>query len=211
MKSILFIPDDTLLYIVKYLNFDEIEKFYLSIPKSQKKNLINLLNLNKFNFGEIMILFNLLCVGTKLNFFRLNLIKFELNELCIMDSDAKLSSIIHTPIKIQKLVLNSSKILEEDLIDLLSTNITSLDIKYCIDITDNIFYIIGQKCSCLEKINICVDFIVYLKNIIYIFQKCLKLEFIMLNKLFIDDDLKKVINNDCCSIYITIYRKDIMH
>jgi hypothetical protein len=49
------IPDDILLYIIKYLDLCDIEKLYLSMSISQKKNLINLLNINLLKIDEILI------------------------------------------------------------------------------------------------------------------------------------------------------------
>jgi len=209
MKDILNIPDDILLYIIKYLDLCDIEKLYLSMSISQKKNLINLLNINLLKIDKILILYNLLCTGNNLNFLRVNLINFQTDELCIMDSNYELLSIIHTPIKIKKLVLQNSQLSKEDLIDLLGKNINSLHIKNCIDITEDIFNIIEEKCFDLEELIMCIDFIVSLKKIINIFKKCNKLKFIKLNLLFIDDDLKKVKNNKLDQ-YITINRENIM-
>jgi hypothetical protein len=138
-----------------------------------------------------------------------NLINFQTNELCITDTNNKLASIIHTPIKIKKLVLENSQLSKKDLIDLLGRNISSLHIKNCIDITEDIFNIIEEKCFDLEELIMYIDFTISLKKIIDIFKKCNKLKFIKLNLLFIDDDLKKVKNNKLDN-YITINRENIM-
>lgn len=209
MKDILNIPDDILLYIIKYLDLCDIEKLYLSMSISHKKNLINLLNINLLKIDKILILYNLLCTGNNLNFLRVNQINFQTNELYITDTNNKLASIIHTPIKIKKIVLENSQLSKEDLIDLLSRNISSLHIKNCVDITEDIFNIIEEKCFNLEELIMCIDFIVSLKKIINIFKKCNKLKFIKLNLLFIDDDLKKVKNNKLDE-YITINRENII-